>query len=164
MLCILDWGFEGRGIFWIKCVGGNGLWRLIVDRIRFNTKAHRCGGAEGLWWEESFLWGVIIVACNSRSILTGHFEFWPNDRFAYNVTEFAFIFKLFTILQFTFWRYFELFVHITFLVKITFRTPKMLVQRQLLSKTCYFRDFQSSKTKYLPNTKIFYPITEKSWK
>ena len=59
---------------------------------------------------------------------------------------------------------FELFVHITFLVKITFRTPKMLVQRQLLSKTCHFRDFQSSKTKSLPNTKNFYPITEKSWK
>ena len=49
---------------------------------------------------------------------------------------------------------FELFVHITFLVKITFRTLKTLVQRQLLSKTCYFRDFQSSKTKSLPNTKI----------
>ena len=50
---------------------------------------------------------------------------------------------------------FELFVHITFLVKITFRTLKMLVQRQLLSKTCHFRYFQSSKTKSLPNTKIF---------
>ena len=49
---------------------------------------------------------------------------------------------------------FELFVHITFLVKITFRTLKTLVQRQLLSKACYFRDFQSSKTKSLPNTKI----------
>ena len=65
--------FEGRGVYGVKLFYLYGLWRLIVDRIRFNTKAHRCGGAEGLWWEESFLWGVIIVACNSRSILTGHF-------------------------------------------------------------------------------------------
>ena len=33
---------------------------------------------------------------------------------------------------------FELFVHITFLVKITFRTPKMLVQRKFFVKNIIF--------------------------